>query len=165
MNRFEKVTNILLDSFLSGSLAKGDCCKCAVGSIVKSCNNLGSEYNIKNLKIDPIREKYINWSLLFCSGKKTHSARIKGILKDYPFIETQIENTDYSIDELAEVERIFESNTSIDYRYYSSKSKQVVAEDQLKGLTCVLNYLSTLEEKTPVNYMEKFKTHKDLILV
>lgn len=168
MTRFEKTTNVLLDAFLNGTLAKGDCKACAVGNLVADAQNgkvrlINDSYN--SLESYCTTNNHF-WSDYFCTNYNEQS---KYYLKDEFTNLTGIKNleklTDYSIEELAQIEYLFETNTKISIQFYCQRSKEEIAQDQLNGLTAVLNYLATLEENPSTNYMEEFKNHKDLVNV
>ena len=54
-------------------------------------------------------------------------------------------DTGYTVDELAQIEFAFESNSKIPYIEYQKKSQKEIKQDQIKGLSAVIELLKTWE--------------------
>lgn len=139
--RIEKAIDIFLDALNEGTLQHGDCTMCAVGNLVKNGLNLNKDnYNINTL-LGTNRNRCINWSLLFCTnrpGKKQFQARNpEKIYEKYPFVKKQIESTDFTLEELAKIERTFEK--------YNDKTNS--RESQIKGLEAVVKVMLKFDEQ------------------
>ena len=149
--RFQKATDALYDSFFNGTLAKGVCVRCAVGNIVGAAQHaLGNDGN------------NAWWSSLFYSscGKQFR-------YYNYPYHEALLLTlTEYTADELAEVEWAFENNTRIDHSVYNIHTEQEILEDQYNGLCAVFDVLMGLDgmDEEPV-HQAKLRTHPQLQII
>lgn len=136
--RIEKVINIFLDAINEGTLAKGTCVACAVGNLVAHGMNL----NIKDLDwctFTPNTE----WRKLFCEGVIRINAQ--AYIQDAAFIQN-IQATDFTWRELAEIEKVFESNTKIMHCEYEIFSEEDVRLDQINGLKAVIEVMMTFDK-------------------
>lgn len=171
--RISHAIDIFLDAINNGTLAKGDCTACAVGNLVRVGMGLSTDqYNKNNLRsvnLD-INNQYhitsflVNWSILFATPKAGASQiRVSKeeeckILSKYPEVKDQIESTDFTIDELAKIEEVFENSTIISYHNYWIHPKEEIRADQIKGLEAVVKVMLTFDEQTE-DVKEVF-THK-----
>jgi hypothetical protein len=155
--RIEKAINIFLDAINEGTLIKGDCTKCAVGNLVRVGMGLGNSYCIENLQEDPKTRQYINWSLIFCTKESDSKQYFKRktypkIFKKYPIVEQQIKSTDFTVEELAKIERTFEK--------YASNDRQ----GMIRGLEAVIKVMLEFENSKE-EVKEVFTKRAELILV
>lgn len=163
--RIQKAIDIFLDAINQGTLAKGDCTKCAVGNLVRvGCGY--DKYEETSLKLTP-NLKYINWSLIFCTGSGGHRFKRKTypkIFKQYPEVKRQFDSVDFTIEELAAIERTFENNTRLLYRMYIYHSKEEIRKDQINGLKAVIELMLSFDEQKD-DVSEVFTKRADLIPV
>lgn len=122
MDRFDDAIRKLTEAFFDGTLMKGLCSACAVGTI---CDGDSS------------------WARVFVTGfggeQCIYPAYYEGSTK------YKIDRTGYSWQELARVEKAFEQNTTIDCEDYDKHSERSVMEDQYNGLMAVVDVLCEIE--------------------
>jgi hypothetical protein len=126
--RFSTAVDKLIRAFFDGNLKKGECDKCAVGSI---CD--GSK----------------KWSLLFETNPDTLEQDRFGLnqyMYDLDAYEEPLEviaKTGYSPEELAEVEYAFEANS---WHVGDVTSKDDAIQSQFDGLCAVIDKLCEFDE-------------------
>ena len=158
--RFNDAITALVKGYLSDTLAKGQCCACAVGNIIAYSMHYDiitrvNEYNYLSMDwtedgISP------HWGEVFCStepGKQEINAHRyeSSIAKD------QIDSTGYTWQELANVEFAFEKATNISIADYLNYSAELIDKDQLRGLYAVVDVLCEIEGITDVKEVKEFK--------
>lgn len=140
MNRpelYHKTVDILVQAYFNDTLKHGTGCGCAVGNMV--CANL---YNgdFKRWSYDyswPSWNAVIDYSFSKPDLKSYH-----GVAKD------QIDSTGYSVRELAEIEKAFESANVI--KTYSEENK-------FNGLMAVIEALDVIHENKDLELSTKSK--------
>lgn len=154
--RFQRAFNALTTAYFEGTLAKGHCCKCAVGNL---CNNTET------------------WSYLFCSSQSGQTIYYDGQYLRNPFVNSpddrvliikralsEIAATGYTWQELAKVEEAFETNTKIWVSKYEYHSEQAILEDQYNGLAAVFKVLCELDGiEDSMQYETQLKNHPKLV--
>jgi len=146
--RFDRAVKALVKGYLNGTLKKGRCSMCAVGNIVYE----SGEFE-KPITVD-LSHTY--WSDVF-------STQFGHQLFDLDNYDGQakklIDSTGYSVEELARVEKAFETNTKILSVFYEDYSPQRIDEDQLNGLYAVVDVLCEIEgiEEEADSYKQLFK--------
>lgn len=160
--RFKNAIDALVHAFFNDTLAKGNCCACAIGNICAA--SIGAKV-IRNDRFqsffETIRDGYpvdnYSWKKLFF----TDAAGIQHITcrpGDHPYALSIVKKTRYSIKQLAKVEAAFESSTKIDFMYYGLHSKEAIMQDQYKGLMAVVDVLCEIEGiKDPAEYKQLFE--------
>lgn len=144
--RISKAIDIFLDAVNNGTLAKGTCIACAVGNLV--AHGLGGE-----IKFNPERDhenmflsnvENAEWKYAFCTRQG------KQEINDWWFkqedVKRNIRATDFNIDELAQIEFAFETNTKIDIYEYKEVTAEEIRADQIKGLEAVINVMMTFDD-------------------
>lgn len=126
--RIQKAINIFLDAINNGTLSKGDCSYCAVGNL---CGNDG------------------NWGLFFYTSFGVQIRNYNN--KNCVSVKEAIKKSDFTDKELMKIEYAFETNTDIHHDTYECHSKEEIREDQIKGLTAVLNVMYTFDNCSPIN--------------
>lgn len=125
--RIEKAINILLDALNSGGLQKGSCTKCGIGNLIKHGMPGGFD------------DEIAAWTKAF-GTINYHGAR-QFINKEY-FKDEDVVNcvnaTDFTLRELIELEFAFESNTTYNFPYSISITKNDIKKDQIKGLEAMV---------------------------
>ena len=134
-NRFETAINKLVKAFFDGTLAKGDCTKCAVGNICDNKGDWSKVFMTTGYGSDVNPELYIN------------NVLIKSVLGIYLVLNPKdtIDKTGYSWEELALVESAFESNTKIHATKYYKHTEKELMQDQYNGLMAVVDVLCEIE--------------------
>lgn len=110
------------------------------------------------------------WSVLFMTSGNYQVLKYKKYPELLNKLTTKekeiIKNTEFSIDELARIEYTFETNTHISFFNYIDHSKEEIKQDQLKGLTAVVNLLLEMDKDIETDIEEVFVSKvKDLQLV
>jgi len=131
-NRIEKAIDIFLDAVNDGTLAKGTCTACAVGNLVAhgmngTISKVKSEYgDYEAFKSDVCND---GWSCAFITngGKQ----EIHGWALNDPLVLSNVEATDFTGLELAQIEFAFESNTEIRYEEYHRETPENIRADQI----------------------------------
>lgn len=160
--RFDRAISALVKGYLNGTLAKGSCYACAVGNIVAgSCGFTVHHHNTKELPIPhygwnspEFGSVDYHWQEVFCSiGERQHIAP-----NNYrELAKHEIDSTGYTWQELARVERAFESATHISFVDYNEKPLEAIDADQLRGLYAVVDVLCQIEGITDTApYKEMF---------
>lgn len=156
--RFNKATDALYNAFFNGTLAKGNCLKCAVGNIVSSCLGAVNEN-------DAYEKGAWKWKRLFYTNEKGQQNPKNNYLENAITEALKIISyTGYTEDELAKIEYAFETNTKINHEDYFQYSTQETLEDQYNGLVAVFDVLLELEGIENNGHKEKLKTHPKLEL-
>lgn len=165
--RFDRAYNALVTAYFTGNLIKCNCRACAVGNIVKDA--------LKNRKISlrgclgnmDYREEF--WAQLFCTqdGVQYKRETIEEDMNEARFnkIATKLfELTDYTEDELAQVEFVFETNTTLTgtHNTWSYFSEIEYLEDHYKGLAAVVDVLLKLDRIEDDGHKAKFRQHPKL---
>jgi len=169
--RFERAYNALLKAFMNDTLAKGTCVACAVGNIVADamggqvmCSTF-SEGTIKGLDYEcNVRNSW--WSDLFVTnifGRQTIYTKKEGRYVE-KYRKDIFKLTGYKWDEMAKVEKAFETNTKILYVEYPTHTEQQIMEDQFNGLMAVMDVLIKLDDVAEgQKYKDAFKTKLQLV--
>lgn len=153
--RFETAIHRLVKAFFDGTLSKGICSACAVGTM---CN------------------EYHEWSVLFLTDNNSNQLRTGlnrlRVGNFPPGIEIEKElilRSGYDADDLARIERTFEGSTKISYYYYDDFPRQAIMQDQFNGLMAVVDVLCEIEgiDAEPVkeyfSFDEALKPVKELV--
>ena len=169
--RVMEAIDVFLDAINEGSLAKGSCVTCAVGNLV--AHGLGGKVFIVNTGVgryakfshpSDIWLENGNWSNAFCTdgGYQVKAPH----LFNQPLVRRNIEATDFTLEELMQIEFAFETNTEIKLREYFFRSPQDIRADQIKGLEAVVKVMLSFEDKelaTDVLVQEIFTDKANLI--
>lgn len=178
--RFEKAYNSLVKAYFENTLAKGICRACAVGNIVADAQGgTVQKVLVKRQIIDwftgkPTREIdkveftcNVNnhfWGAAFStSGGVQSRTRSK---EDADKINSELTKlTGYTLDEMAQIEYAFETNTQLQLSFYHNYSEQDILEDQFKGLSAVVDVMVELDgiENDNNRYNNKFREHPALV--
>lgn len=149
--RVENAIDVFLDALNEGTLAKGSCIACAVGNLVAS----GLNGKILSIKDDFGQLDFkctvdnLSWSDLFITSFDGQHI-YEDSLKDKKVLHN-IDATDFSWQELAQIENTFEKNCKINYHSYCVHTKEEIRKDQIKGLEAVVQLMLTFDEdKTDV---------------
>lgn len=155
--RIQKAIDIFLDALNNNTLAKGTCVACAVGNLV--ADGLKTKilvYNYSSGKVGFIPSD-VNlpnsiWKNLFYTTQYFSEQFQDFELKRTPEeLRTQVfravSSTDFSIEELAQIEFAFESNTKIIFNEYHLFSKEQVKKDQIKGLEAVVKVMLSFDQQ------------------
>jgi len=166
--RTQNAINVFLDAINNNTLAKGSCTACAVGNLI--ANSMGAEIRVVSSYDFVCNQRNNFWSKLFMTFQNYQVLDYKtnpNILEKLTIKQKEIiENTGFSLDELAQIEYAFERNTIISFVRYSEYSKEQIKQDQLKGLTAVVNLLLEMDKDVETNVDEVFVSKvKDLQLV
>lgn len=172
--RISNAIDIFLDAINEGTLAKGDCTKCAIGNLVRKGMGLSKEEYCLG-KLRSLGDgSFINWSLIFSTNnrfnyqknkpQKFNRDNYKAILVNYPLIKEQIDSTEFTVEELAKIENTFEKNTKIWFSDYIFHSKEKVREDQIRGLEAVVRVMMEFDNCED-NVKEVFTSKAELIEV
>lgn len=155
--RIEKAIDIFLDAINNGTLAKGTCSACAVGNLVAA--GIGIKASIGYMWNG---NGY--WGDIFLTSDNSQRIRKKEVMteQDWNRALSNVQATDFSINELAAIEFAFETNTLIEYDEYCNFSKEQVRADQIKGLAAVVKVMLEFDNcKDSVN--EVFTKRAELI--
>ncbi len=164
--RIENAIDIFLDALNNGTLAKGTCFACAVGNLVAA----GMDAVVIH-QIDGNKHKYDctknnkDWSQLFYtppSGKQATTDYEK-VFKHLPRLKKEIENTNFTVYELAQIEFAFETNAKINHQHYHGYTKEEIRADQIKALEAVVKVMLTFNEDTKTDVKEVFTNKAELI--
>ena len=146
-NRIEKAIDIFLDAVNNGTLAKGSCVACAVGNLVThGMNGTISKTKSKFGDYDVFESNVESscWSSAFVTTEGKQSVYINCF--NNPNVTSNVEATDFTILELAQIEFAFEANTEMDYRDYHLATPEEIRADQIKGLEAVINVMMKFDE-------------------
>ena len=146
-NRIEKAIDIFLDAVNNGTLAKGTCIACAVGNLV--AHGMNGTISKRKSIVDEYStfESDVNssaWSSAFVTTEGEQTI-YKNSLND-PWVLRNVEATDFTIQELAQIEFAFETNTEIPCLDYDSTTAKKIRADQIKGLEAVINVMMTFDD-------------------
>ena len=146
-NRIEKAIDIFLDAVNNGTLAKGSCVACAVGNLVThgmngTISKTKSKFDNYNVFESDVASS--NWSNAFVTCEGNQNIYVNNF-KD-PMVLSNVEATDFTIFELAQIEFAFEKNTKIPYNAYHLVTPEEIRADQIKGLEAVINVMMKFDE-------------------
>lgn len=149
MTRLERTVDIFLDAINNGTLAKGTCVACAVGNLV--AHGLNAKIKQYPNKTFGCSKNNHFWRYLFITDNNIQK-RNKDI-----FYEKMLKGlTEYSIEELALIEYTFETNTFISYISYQDYTKEEVKQDQINGLSAVIELIKTFDENKSFDIQKEF---------
>jgi hypothetical protein len=148
--RIIKAIDIFLDAINEGTLAKSSCAACAVGNLV--AHGLGGKITINQIGAictTPTGLRINNglWGNAFITADGEQS-KYPNYFNDSDVIGN-IEATDFTMEELMQIEYAFETNTKIDICSYDRRFKQEIRIDQIKGLEAVVKVMLTFEDGIP----------------
>ena len=139
-NRFSSAITALVNAFYNETLDKGSCTKCAVGNIVHHSLN----------KINPELTGFAGeWTKVFMTPIG-FTEQITTPDRYYGTSKAVIDSTNYSWQELALVEKAFESNT---------KQGDLSIDNMYNGLMAVVDVLCEIEGIESTNTKELFSKH------
>lgn len=153
--RTQKTIDIFLDALNEGTLAKGTCSACACGNIVAA--HMGIKASVPKTFNEYATTIYPNtsWvsaiSTIGCDSELVTKNSVEEIL-----------STGFTIKEFYLIERTFEANTKIHFDHYSESSKEEIRQDQLKGLTAVVELLLRWDE-SETNVQQAFVEKAELV--
>ncbi len=158
--RILKAIDIFLDAINEGTLAKGDCRACAVGNLIRVCNNYSHDSWFK-------MSRY--WKLIFSTDDRGVQDfvrdRVDFKLGKFPHLREEFSATGFTIEELAKIEHTFETNTNINFNMYWGFSKEEIRANQIKGLEAVVKVMLELDNEPTELVKELFTDKAELILV
>jgi hypothetical protein len=170
--RIQNAIDIFLDAINEGTLAKGTCTACAVGNLV--AHGMGSKVVKENFftafrhyTTKPDVPNY-DWAYLFSTDsygqQRVRPGLHKALAEDprYKKLRDAIEKIDFTIDELRQIEYVFETNTELTYDVYKHRTKEEVRADQIKGLEAVVKLMLTFDEQVD-DVKEVFTTKAEAI--
>lgn len=150
MSRLERTIDIFLDAINNGTLAKGSCVACAVGNLV--ANGLNAKIFQDSYGFFYCKKDNIFWRNLFITIKNNMQIKNKDII-----LEKKLEGlTEYSIEELALIEYTFETNTFISYLKYPCYTEKEIKQDQINGLSAVIELIKSFDNDKSFNIEKKF---------
>lgn len=141
--RIQKAIDVFLDSLNNGTLVAGNCSACAVGNLIADA--FGMEYYLHGSvvcydRIVPINEKSPTvWTKFFINGKMEDCGTDPSEKKAMDIICKQ---TGFTLQELAAIERTFESSCSLKGRDHNPIE---LRESQIKGLAAVVELMMTFD--------------------
>ena len=146
-NRIEKAIDIFLDAVNNGTLAKGTCTACAVGNLVAHGMNgtiskrksENGDYLVFRTDVDSC-----GWSDAFVTTEGEQSIYENSF--NEPWVLKNVEATDFTIQELAQIEFTFETNTEIHHNRYNLTTAEEIRADQIKGLEAVVKLMMTFDD-------------------
>ena len=151
--RIEKAINIFLDAINNGTLASGTCAACAVGNLV--AYELNHKPIIKvNTGIDG--QPNMLWYKIVSPKCPITRATKEAAIK-------QINLTDFTVNEIIEIERVFEINTKIGCLSYFIHNSRDIREDQINGLNAVVKLMLGFDNNI-IDKTEEIFTNKALEL-
>ena len=174
--RIQNAIDIFLDAINEGTLAKGTCVACAVGNLVahgmesKVVNKDGLFGTKPTFGTEPFVVNSI-WSNLFMTDsfgyQSLWSHKPNGLDEmikqpEYKSLRDAMEKIDFTVDELRQIEYVFETNTKIKYDAYEDHTKEEVRADQIKGLEAVVKLMLTFDEQVD-DVKEVFTTKAEAI--
>jgi hypothetical protein len=169
--RIQNAIDIFLDAINEGTLAKGNCVACAVGNLV--AHGMGSKVVKQNYftayrhyTTKPSVPNH-DWAKLFSTnsyGQRVRPGLHKALAEDpqYKKLRDAIEKINFTIDELRQIEYVFETNTKLTYHLYRNHTKEEVRADQIKGLEAVVKLMLTFDEQVD-DVKEVFTTKAEAI--
>lgn len=146
-NRIEKAIDIFLDAVNNGTLAKGTCAACAVGNLVAHGMNgtiLKRKSKFGDYDIFESDVENTDWSIAFITSAGKQD--IHGWSFNDPSVLLNVEATDFTVLELAQIEFAFETNTEITYDEYHLATAEEIRADQIKGLEAVVNVMMKFDD-------------------
>ena len=168
--RIQNAIDIFLDAINEGTLAKGTCAACAVGNLV--AHGMGSKVVNEDMLFET-KPFVVNsiWSNLFMTDsfgyQSLWSHKPNGLDEmikqpEYKSLRDAMEKIDFTVDELRQIEYVFETNTELTYYVYRNHTKEEVRADQIKGLVAVVKLMLTFDEQVD-DVKEVFTTKAEAI--
>ena len=145
--RIEKAIDIFLDAVNNGTLAKGTCAACAVGNLVAHGMNgtiLKRKSKFGYYDIFESDVENTDWSIAFITCEGLQEMYVHNF--NNPNVTSNVEATDFTIQELVQIEFAFETNTEITYEKYHLATPEEIRADQIKGLEAVVNVMMKFDE-------------------
>lgn len=152
--RVKKAIDIFLDALNNGTLAKGTCEACAVGNLVA----YGKGGQIFKHPFDgdlTCTVNNMNWGYLFSTSNGIQNTYPKQIHESA--INEDIAATDFTLEELMQIEYAFETNTKILHYYYIESSPEAIRQDQINGLAAVVKVMLSFDTKETVEDSEVYE--------
>jgi hypothetical protein len=139
MKLYQKTVDVLLDAYNNNTLEHGNCSACAVGNI---CKEAADETRIKNSA----------WKCLFRTvideaGNSLSQPAIQLTTNDVIHASILIDATGYTVAELAQIEKAFETSlieAGLDYFTYTTGTPAQLKYGQYIGLVAVLKVLEKI---------------------
>jgi len=149
--RVSNAIEVFLKAIDKGTLAKGTCVACAVGNLV--AHGMGAEIvNIKLTGDFKCSENNAYWyDLIVYPSKELDET----YLQDSNVL-SNIESTEFTWEELKQIENAFENNTKIMCINYFYHSESEILDDQIKGLEAVIKVMLSFSNDAETNVKEVF---------
>jgi hypothetical protein len=150
--RVMKAIDIFLDAINGGTLAKGTCTACAVGNLV--AHGLGGKVRIIRKPdftyayCEDERKNHVEnreWSTAFRTSWESQTVDSDFFYN--PEVIKNIEATDFTLEELMQIEYAFEINTKYSIISYHKCAPQEIRADQINGLAAVVKVMLSFEDK------------------
>ena len=139
--RIKKAIDLFLDAINNGTLAKGSCTACAVGNLV--AHGMNGTITGKGCSFNSDVDNDM-WGYLFMTGvgsQTIHTSQLKN-----PKVISNIEATDFTWRELAQIEYVFEMNTKINSNCYPNYNREQIKQDQINGLEAVIEVMMGFDD-------------------
>lgn len=138
--RIQKAIDIFLDAINNGTLAKSNCAACAVGNLTAAA-----------IGYKPVLDHWNNqpnagWEALFFTKTNGKQMLNYGSDREIEQAEILISKTDFSKEELMQIEYAFETNTKILWGNYWLADKEKIRADQIRGLEAVVKVMLTFDD-------------------
>jgi hypothetical protein len=155
--RIQKAIDIFLDAINEGTLAKGTCTACAVGNLVahgkggEILKNVG-RYGYPTFKCTVENGHWANAFITDSAGQGVYEDMFSN-----PQVLDNVAATDFTIEELMQIELAFESNTAHCFTDYGKLSPEKVRRDQIKGLAAVVKVMLSFDSEKEVQDSEVYE--------
>jgi len=156
--RVKDAIDVFLDAINNGTLAKGSCTACAVGNLV--AHGMGGTISTDGRGYVNCDVNNFAWGYYFSTSNG--SQKVVNPNFEEPDLVECINATSFSLEEIMAIEYAFETNTSIYHTEYFKVNKELIKQDQIKGLEAVIETMLAFENDTETNVKEVF-TNKVLI--
>ena len=129
--RIQEAIDVFLDAINNGTLAKGDCSACAVGTLLA--------HGIKKagVNINSTLWKYAFMTAIPSGKQKIDKDRFNDEIFKY---------SKFTPAELAKIEYAFETNTSIPDWNYVLHTPTEIKQDQIRGLHAVIEVMKGMDD-------------------
>lgn len=136
--RVQKAIDIFLDALNNYTLNAGSCSACAVGNLVAAGRNL----KYKDVYGSKTVESPLYWHNKFLTANGIQRGLFCSAQYYIDLADADIASTDFSEDELKQIEFTFETNSC----HYEGLTKEAIRKNQIKALTAVVNVMLTFDD-------------------
>lgn len=154
--RVKNAIAVFIKAIDTRTLAKGTCVACAVGNLVaagKGAKITKVEKSFGQIEFESTEKNWF-WKQLFMTSNGRQETF--PTMLEAPIVMKDIESTEFTWEELAQIEYAFETNSNINFHDYHRFNSDEILNDQIAGLEAVIEVMLSFSNDTKTDVKKVF---------